>query len=95
MDTSEKIHGPSYGKYILIWIALMMLTVVTVSIAGINFGALTIATAITVASIKSYLVLTIFMHLNVEQVAFKVFVGVALFFILITIVLLFADYSFL
>jgi cytochrome c oxidase subunit IV len=95
MDKSEKMHGPKYGKYILIWIALMVLTVVTVTVAGINFGPLTIATAITVASIKSYLVLTVFMHLNVEQVAFKVFVGVSLFFILITIALLFADYSFM
>jgi cytochrome c oxidase subunit IV len=95
MDTAEKIHGPKYGKYILIWIALMILTVVTVTIAGINFGAVTIAAALTVASVKSYLVLTVFMHLSFEQVAFKVFVGVALVFILISFALLFADYSFM
>jgi cytochrome c oxidase subunit IV len=95
MDTSEKIHGPKYGKYILIWLALMMLTVVTVTVAGINFGPITVATAITIASVKSYLVLTVFMHLNVEQVAFKLFVGVALVFIIISLVLLFADYSFM
>jgi cytochrome c oxidase subunit IV len=95
MDSSEKIHGPRYGKYILIWIALMILTAVTVTFAGINFGALTVATALLVASIKSYLVLTIFMHLNVEQVAFKVFVGVALVFVIISFVLLFSDYSFM
>jgi cytochrome c oxidase subunit IV len=95
MDSSEKIHGPRYGKYILIWIALMILTAVTVTVAGINFGALTVATALLVASIKSYLVLTIFMHLNVEQVAFKVFVGVALVFVIISFVLLFSDYSFM
>jgi hypothetical protein len=46
MDSSEKIHGPRYGKYILIWIALMILTAVTVTVAGINFGALTVATAL-------------------------------------------------
>jgi cytochrome c oxidase subunit IV len=95
METQEKNHVPGYGKYILIWIALMMLTVVTVTVAGINFGALTIATALAVASVKSYLVLTIFMHLKVEQVAFKVFVGVALVFVIISFVLLFADYSFM
>jgi cytochrome c oxidase subunit IV len=95
MVSSEKEHGPSYGKYILVWIALLMLTVVTVTVAGINFGALTIATALTVASIKSYLVLTVFMHLKVEQIAFKVFVIVALIFVIISFALLFADYSFM
>jgi len=95
METSEKIHGPRYGKYILVWIALLMLTVITVTVAGINFGALTVATALAVASIKSYLVLTVFMHLKAEQIAFKVFVGVALFFVIISFALLFADYSFM
>jgi cytochrome c oxidase subunit IV len=95
MESSEKVHTPSYGKYILIWIALMMLTVVTVTVAGINFGGLTVATALTVASIKSYLVLTIFMHLKIENTAFKVFVVVALIFVIISFALLFADYSFM
>ena len=84
-----------YGKYILVWLGLLILTGLTVVVAGINFGALTVATALTIASVKSYLVLTIFMHLKSEQVAFKVFVGVALFFIIISFVLLFADYSFI
>jgi len=95
MESSDKNHAPSYGKYILIWIALMMLTVVTVTVAGINFGALTVATALTIASIKSYLVLTVFMHLKFEQLAFRVFVGVAIFFVIISFALLFSDYSFM
>lgn len=88
-------HSHSYGIYILVWFGLMTLTAVTVAVAGINFGALTVATALLVASIKSFLVLKIFMHLNVEQKVFKAFVGAALFFIIISFVLLFADYSFL
>ncbi len=95
MESSELIHRPQYGKYILVWIALLMLTVITVTVAGINFGVLTLATALTVASVKSYLVLTVFMHLKTEQTAFRIFVGVALFFIIISFVLLFADYSFM
>ena len=88
-------HSHGYGIYILVWLALMILTGVTVAVAGINFGVFTVATALFIASIKSYLVLTIFMHLRVEQKAFKVFVFVALLFFLISIILLFADYSFL
>ena len=62
LEHTEHNHG--YGVYILVWMALMALTGVTVAVAGINFGGLTIATALVIASIKTYLVLTIFMHLR-------------------------------
>lgn len=89
----EHMHG--YGIFILVWLGLMTLTGITVGVAGINFGAITVATALTIATIKSYLVLSIFMHLRIEQKVFRIFVLVALFFFLISIGLLFADYSFM
>ncbi len=92
---AEHVHKHSYGIFILVWLSLMILTAITVAVAGINLGALTVATALAIACIKSYLVLTIFMHLRVEQTVFKIFVGVALLFIIISFVLLFADYSFM
>ena len=93
---SHTEHKPiSYSTYILVWLALLALTAITVTVAGINFGQLTVTTALLVASVKSYLVLKIFMHLGAEQKAFKIFVFVALFFIIISFVLLFSDYSFM
>ena len=83
----------SYSKYILVWLGLLTLTAITAAVAGVNLGKITIATAIVIASIKSYLVLTVFMHLNVESKAFKVFVGVAIFFIIVSLALLFSDFS--
>jgi cytochrome c oxidase subunit 4 len=91
----EHSHSPGYKLYFLVWMALLILTGVTVAVAGINFGNLTIATAIAIACIKSYLVLSIFMHLKTEAKMFRIFVGVALFFILVTLALLFSDYSFM
>jgi cytochrome c oxidase subunit 4 len=89
-------HKPvGYGIYLLVWLGLLALTAVTVTVAGINFGGLTVTTALLIASVKSYLVLKIFMHLGAEQKAFKIFVLVALFFILISFILLFSDYSFI
>jgi cytochrome c oxidase subunit IV len=93
-DTHEN-HITSYGTFTLVWLALMILTGVTVAVAGINFGALTVAIALLVASVKTWLVLTIFMHLKFEDVAFKVFVAVAVFFLIISFILLFSDYSFI
>lgn len=95
-EHSEHIyHNHSYGIYVMVWLALMILTGVTVAVAGINFGGLTIATALIIASIKTYLVLTIFMHLRSESKTFRVFVGVAFLFLLISFILLFSDYSFI
>ncbi len=88
-------HNHGYGVYILVWMALMALTGITVAVAGINFEGLTIATALVIASVKTYLVLTIFMHLRSESKTFRVFVGVALLFLLISFILLFSDYSFI
>lgn len=98
MEQNQETHNSQnhgYGIYILVWLALMALTGITVVIAGINLGGLTIATALIIASIKTYLVLTVFMHLRTESVTFRVFVGVALLFLLISFVLLFSDYSFI
>lgn len=89
----DNLH--SYGNYILVWLALMALTAVTVAVAGINLGGLTVATALIIASVKAYLVLTIFMHLKSESKIFRVFVAVALIFLLVSFILLFSDYSFI
>lgn len=88
----ENTHG--YGKYVLVWLALLTFTGITVAVAGINFGRLTVAAALIIASVKTYLVLTIFMHLKLEQKVFRIFVIVAIFFLSVSFVLLFSDYSF-
>jgi len=98
MDSHEthSEHKPQgYGTYLIVWLGLLALTALTVTVAGINFGGLTVTTALLVASVKSYLVLKIFMHLGAEQKVFRIFVIVALFFVIVSFVLLFSDYSFI
>lgn len=87
-------HDHGYGLYVLVWLALITLTGLTATVAGINFGKLSIAVALIIAMIKSYLVLTEFMHLRTEQRVFKIFILVALLFLCISFTLLFTDYSF-
>ena len=59
-------HGTGYGLYILIWVGLIVLTGVTVAVAGIALAELTITVALVVAAIKSFLVIFYFMHLKYE-----------------------------
>jgi cytochrome c oxidase subunit IV len=91
---SSEAHVVGYGQYILIWAGLMGLTGATVALAGLELGRWIIVTALTIASIKSYMVLNIFMHLRFEDRTFRLFATVAGLVLLIFIVLTFFDYAF-
>jgi cytochrome c oxidase subunit IV len=93
-NEASRAHGPGYGTYLLIWMGLLSLTGLTVSLAGIQLGQWIIVTALTIASIKSLLVLNVFMHLKFEDRVFRIFVLVAVLTFVIFIVLTFFDYAF-
>lgn len=92
---SHENHITGYGIYILVWLGLLILTGITVAVAGIDFGKITMIIAMLIASVKTWLVLTIFMHLKYEDRTFKLFVFVAVITFLIFLVLLFFDYFFM
>src|SRR5271165_64433 len=68
---AEQTHAASHDDheakaprtYLLTLIALLTLTVITVAVSYIDFGAGNIVVAVTVATIKAFLVGLIFMHL--------------------------------
>jgi cytochrome c oxidase subunit IV len=93
-ETQPQHEAISYGRYILIWFGLIALTGTTVTCAGMNLGRWIIITALSIASIKSMLVLNIFMHLKFEDRIFKIFVLVAIVTFVIFISLTFFDYAF-
>ncbi len=72
----------------------MGLTGATVALAGLELGRWIIVTALTIASIKAYLVLSIFMHLRFEDRTFRLFATVSFVVLLIFIGLTFFDYAF-
>jgi cytochrome c oxidase subunit IV len=92
--SGETAHGSSYGQFVLIWLGLLALTGITVALAGVNLGRWLIVSALTIASIKTALVLNIFMHLKFEDRMFRVFVFVAVLTLTIFFVLTFFDYAF-
>lgn len=60
-------HGPGYRTYFLVYAALVCLTVLTVTSASLNLGAIAIAIVLAIAGTKSILVLLYFMHLRYEK----------------------------
>lgn len=88
-------HIVGYGTYIFVWLTLVALTALTVTVANFDLGSFSIVIALGIASIKSLLVMLIFMHLRFDDRVFRIFVFVAFITLAIFLVLTFSDYSFI
>lgn len=84
----------SYGTYIMVWLALLILTGLTITVAGLNLKNFAIVAALFIAGFKSTLVLNYFMHLKFESPLFKNMVYVSIFTLVIIITLTFTDILF-
>jgi len=67
-------HAMGYGKYTIIWVALLALTALTVAVAGIDLGEYTLFVALLVATIKAMIVINVFMHIKFDDIVIKGFV---------------------
>jgi cytochrome c oxidase subunit 4 len=85
----------NYKTYVWIWLGLVILTGVTVSMAGMNFGLLSIIIVLAIAATKSGLVLSYFMHLKYETgLLFKLMIPIVLAVLTVFIGLTFSDVAF-
>ena len=69
--SEEHAHIVPYSTFMYIWIALLILTGVTVWVAQYDFGAWNIWIALGIATVKSTLVVMVFMHMKYETLLFK------------------------
>jgi cytochrome c oxidase subunit 4 len=84
-------HSVRTRTFILVWIALLILTGVTIMAARLHMGAWSMLTNILIASTKASLVLWFFMHLKYEGRLFKLLIFVPIITISIIIGLTFFD----
>jgi cytochrome c oxidase subunit 4 len=90
----EHQHITPYSTYVIVWLALLALTSITVTIAGISLGAYTLAVALFIAAVKSYLVINIFMHIKYEEKIFKVFLVLSGLTLVVIFALTFFDFTY-
>ncbi|MFC2133737.1 cytochrome C oxidase subunit IV family protein [Bacteroidota bacterium] len=76
-NSNHEKHIVGYGVYIFVWLGLLALTTITVSVAGIYLGNYTLFVALSIAAIKSGLVIYYFMHIKFEESIFKVFLFIS------------------
>jgi len=90
----EKKNNTPFSTYILVWIGLLLLTVLTVTVASLKLGAFSVYGAILIAAAKSSLVLLIFMKIKYEDKVFKIMVAVVIVMFTIIISFTFLDIAF-
>jgi len=89
--SEDHAHIVPYKTFVAIWLVLLALTGITVWVAQYDLDALNIWVALGIATIKSALVIAVFMHLKYEQLLFKLSLLAALAILAIFIGLTFSD----
>ena len=90
--SNEKHHIVPYKTYVFVLLALIVLTFISVGIAHIELAEYTVAGALIIASVKTLLVLTFFMHLKFDKPYMRIMVGFVLAVFMAVIIITFLDY---
>ena len=92
--STENHHIVPYRTFVFILLALVSLTFISIGITHIELADYTVAGALILATIKSFLVLVYFMHLKFDKPYIRIMVGFVFAVFLAVIIITFLDYSF-
>jgi cytochrome c oxidase subunit IV len=87
-----KDHIVPVRTYVVIFVALIILTWVTTAIAFIDLGPFNVYVALTIAVIKATLVVLFFMHVKYSERVTKIYVAAGFFWLIIMIGMVLIDY---
>jgi cytochrome c oxidase subunit IV len=90
--SEEKHHVVPYRVYIIVLLGLLALTFASIGITSIEMGKFTVTAALVFACIKTYLVLTYFMHLKYDKKYIVAMVAFVFILFFVVIVITFLDY---
>lgn len=90
--SSEENHIIPYKTYVIVLLGLISITFLSIAITTIDLGGLAYAGALVFAIIKSFLVLTWFMHLRYDKLYIIVWVLFVFAVLAVTVVVTFLDY---
>jgi cytochrome c oxidase subunit IV len=88
----DEHHIVPWTTYLAIFLALIVLTVLTVAAAGADFGGLNTAIALSIAAAKATLVVLFFMHMKYSNRLTALMLGTALAMLAILMLFTFSDY---
>ena len=86
-------HVSPISMYVTIFLALMVLTAVTVVAAFVNLGQFNFLVAMIIACFKASLVIWYFMHVKYQSKLTKLTLATGMFFLAILLSMMLLDYS--
>lgn len=89
---NEKKHIVPYRVYLYILASLIVFTFMSIGIIHINLGVYSVLGAMIFAILKSFLVLTYFMHLKFDTLFLRLAVLAVFILILVVVFITFLDY---
>lgn len=93
MASDGKHHIVPASTLIKVLVTLLVLTIITVAASRVNFGPWNTVIAMAIASVKAFLVLSIFMHLKYDDRLFVVAFGLAVFFLAVMYLFSWLDWA--
>jgi cytochrome c oxidase subunit IV len=90
--SNEKHHIVPYSLYVIILVVLLVLTFASIAVTNIELRGLTVAAALLFAVVKTFLVLTYFMHLKYDKPYIGIMVALVFLLFLVVIIITFLDY---
>jgi cytochrome c oxidase subunit 4 len=99
-QTADAAHGHDephllpYKTYVLVWLGLCTLTLITVAVSYLNLRHVTLIVAMGIASLKCTLVILWFMHIKFEKRVLWWFLIACIVTLAVFILLTFADYAY-
>ena len=93
-EQNEKPHIVPYKTFLLVLAALLVFTFISIGVTSYNLGPLTVLIALLLATAKTILVLTYFMHLKWDVKMFGILITAVLLLIGVVIFITFLDYLF-
>jgi len=85
-------HIVSVRSYVMVFLALIGLTALTVGVAFVNLGAMNTVVALVIATIKMLLVMLIFMHVKYSSRLTKLAILAAFFWLALLLTFTLSDY---
>ena len=87
-------HTIEYRTLFKILLVLLFLTFVTIGVTSIHMGAFTVTVALLIAGLKSFLVLSNFMHLKYESLLLRILVAMVFVLFAVIVLITFIDYAY-
>lgn len=94
MDNDKNTHIVPFKTYGIVLTVLIVLTLISVAVTQIDLASLTVFIAILLATVKSGIVLTYFMHLKFDNNLLKGLVAAVFILISLVMFVTFLDYNY-